>query len=185
MTFQRYFFRQKLRAEGQVLERKRHHTGIPKKMSLQVCSAWHTLLIMVGEIGFEPTTSCSQSRRATKLRHSPHMIHTNFWSIDRLYKKNKSFFTIFNFIKKMAVIPSHVVQRVQQLLHMFERQHKEKKYWITSFYHAVGWHSHTSYTKIRSLKETWYQYANTYAVYGISFSTIKTAVTNLLWIYLV
>ena len=26
---------------------------------------------MVGLVGFEPTTSCSQSRRAAKLRHSP------------------------------------------------------------------------------------------------------------------
>ena len=25
----------------------------------------------VGLVGFEPTTSCSQSRRAAKLRHSP------------------------------------------------------------------------------------------------------------------
>ena len=27
----------------------------------------------IGAVGFEPTTSCSQSRRATKLRHAPHM----------------------------------------------------------------------------------------------------------------
>ena len=26
---------------------------------------------MVGAVGFEPTTSCSQSRRATKLRYAP------------------------------------------------------------------------------------------------------------------
>lgn len=31
---------------------------------------------MVGAAGFEPTISCSQSRRATKLRHTP-------WKTDR------------------------------------------------------------------------------------------------------
>lgn len=28
-------------------------------------------LIGIGETGFEPAASCSQSKRATKLRHSP------------------------------------------------------------------------------------------------------------------
>jgi hypothetical protein len=29
---------------------------------------------MVGEIGFEPTTPCTQNKCATKLRHSPTII---------------------------------------------------------------------------------------------------------------
>ena len=29
----------------------------------------------VGVTGFEPATSCSQSRRATKLRYTPQLIH--------------------------------------------------------------------------------------------------------------
>ncbi len=32
-------------------------------------------LYLVGPVGFEPTTSCSQSTRATKLRHGPRGIH--------------------------------------------------------------------------------------------------------------
>ena len=31
---------------------------------------------LVGETGFEPATSCSQSRRATRLRHSPCRLHS-------------------------------------------------------------------------------------------------------------
>lgn len=43
-------------------------------------AAWHPsvcaklrpqALWMVGEVGFEPTTSCSRSRRATRLRYTP------------------------------------------------------------------------------------------------------------------
>jgi hypothetical protein len=29
------------------------------------------LILLVGARGFEPPTSCSQSRRATRLRHAP------------------------------------------------------------------------------------------------------------------
>ncbi len=32
--------------------------------------------VLVGEAGFEPAASCSQSRRAAKLRHSPELRHS-------------------------------------------------------------------------------------------------------------
>ena len=34
-------------------------------------ASWGFAQIAVGETGFEPAASCSQSKRATKLRHSP------------------------------------------------------------------------------------------------------------------
>jgi hypothetical protein len=37
---------------------------------------------MVGVIGFEPTTSCSQSKRATGLRHTPTIV-TLFKGLER------------------------------------------------------------------------------------------------------
>ena len=33
---------------------------------------------MVGEIGFEPTTPCTQNKCATKLRHSPTVTNNSF-----------------------------------------------------------------------------------------------------------
>ena len=35
------------------------------------CEPPHTSLLAIGAIGFEPTTSGTQSRRATRLRHAP------------------------------------------------------------------------------------------------------------------
>ena len=46
---------------------ERWATPTNNRMQSAISLAWG----MVGEIGFEPTASCSQSRRATKLRHSP------------------------------------------------------------------------------------------------------------------
>ena len=34
-------------------------------------SSWELAFDRIGETGFEPAASCSQSKRATKLRHSP------------------------------------------------------------------------------------------------------------------
>ena len=63
---------------GKVLETRRHNqrSGIH-------CAEW---LVMVGQDGFEPPASCSQSRRATRLRHCPIITsrkaaeHRSIWS---------------------------------------------------------------------------------------------------------
>ena len=55
------------------------HAGDRRKKkateSLEFCG------FMVGLTGFEPATSCSQSRRATKLRYSPFM-HSRTWQVN-------------------------------------------------------------------------------------------------------
>ena len=44
---------------------------------------------MVGTTGFEPATSCSQSRRATKLRHVPSTVQLGYYNkARRMFKKN-------------------------------------------------------------------------------------------------
>lgn len=45
------------------------------------------LASLVGVTGFEPATSCSQSKRATKLRHTPRPVQ---YTPDRLKLKNPS-----------------------------------------------------------------------------------------------
>ena len=43
---------------------------------------------MVGTTGFEPATSCSQSRRATKLRHVPSTVQLGYYNkARRMFKK--------------------------------------------------------------------------------------------------
>ena len=42
------------------------------RMVTEVNDPGHHVPVMVGATGFEPTTSCSQSRRATKLRYAPY-----------------------------------------------------------------------------------------------------------------
>ncbi len=46
--------------------------------------------VMVGLVGFEPTTSCSQSRRAAKLRHSPIGTHSKPARTGRRYASGPS-----------------------------------------------------------------------------------------------
>ena len=48
----------------------RRRARTPKEESGRVKSIPRTL-VMVGLVGFEPTTSASQTQRAAKLRHSP------------------------------------------------------------------------------------------------------------------
>src|SRR5262245_17747415 len=45
------------------------------------------LVLLVGVPGFEPGTSCSQSRRATGLRHTPSLPANNLDDRDRLAKQ--------------------------------------------------------------------------------------------------
>ena len=61
-------------------ERSRSHNILPTTMSLEISAAGTPMRSgrwtlnsgeMVGAEGFEPPTSCSQSRRATRLRHAP------------------------------------------------------------------------------------------------------------------
>ena len=46
-------------------------SGRPKGKNKGPSEMLKPLILLVGAIGFEPTTSCSQSRRATKLRYAP------------------------------------------------------------------------------------------------------------------
>ena|GEM_PF-2949973 len=39
---------------------------------------------MVGAVGFEPTASCSQSRRAARLRHAPVSSRLRFLPVDSI-----------------------------------------------------------------------------------------------------
>lgn len=50
---------------------------------------------LVGETGFEPATSCSQSRRATRLRHSPN-VRWDYRQV-RTLDQSEGWFWLFSF----------------------------------------------------------------------------------------
>ena len=55
------------------------------------------LILVVGAAGFEPATSCSQSRRATKLRYAPSVMRA---IIPLCF--NKYFFNSFNALRTVT-----------------------------------------------------------------------------------
>ena len=48
------------------------------------------LFFLVGLAGIEPATSCSQSKRATKLRHSPLIFWTTHRELNSVFRHGKA-----------------------------------------------------------------------------------------------